>query len=90
MNKVSQVRLIIFTDGKNQSWRWPRRGATAATNTKLLHHHYEVGNEELGADLARRLEMIELPIGEKIGILEIQERMATAFNDEAVKRSHEA
>lgn len=90
VNKVSQVRLIIFTDGKNQSWRWPRRGATAATNTKLLHHHYEVGNEELGADLARRLEMIELPIGEKIGILEIQERMATAFNDEAVKRSHEA
>lgn len=90
VNKVSQVRLIIFTDGKNQSWRWPRRGATAATNTKLLHHHYEVGNEELGMDLARRLQMIELPIGEKIGILEIQERMAKAFNDEAVKRSHEA
>ena len=90
VNKVSQVRLIIFTDGKNQSWRWPRRGATAATNTKLLHHHYEVGNEELGMDLARRLQMIELPIGEKIGILEIQERMAKAFNDEAVKRSHDA
>lgn len=90
VNKVSQVRLVIFTDGKNQSWRWPRRGATAATNTKLLHHHYEVGNEEQGMDLARRLQMIELPIGERIGILEIQERMAKAFNDEAVKRSHEA
>lgn len=70
--------------------RWPRRGATAATNTKLLHHRYTVGDEDLAEDLARRLAVIELPIGETIGILEIQERMASAFNDEAVKRSKQA
>lgn len=90
VKKVSQLRLLIFTDGTRQSWRWPRRGATAATNAKLLHHRYTVGDEDQAEDLARRLAMIELPIGETIGILEIQERMAKAFNDEAVKRSKQA
>lgn len=90
VQKASQLRLLIFTDGIHQSWRWPRRGATAATNSKLLHHRYTVGDEDLAEDLARRLAMIELPIGETIGILEIQERMASAFNDEAVKRSRQA
>lgn len=90
VQKVSQLRLLIFTDGTHQSWRWPRRGATAATNAKLLHHRYTVGDEDLAEDLSRRLAMIELPIGETIGILEIQERMASAFNDEAVKRSKQA
>lgn len=90
VQKASQLRLLIFTDGQHQSWRWPRRGATAATNAKLLHHRYTVGDEDLAEDLARRLSMIELPIGETIGILEIQERMAKAFNDEAVKRSKQA
>ena len=90
VQKVSQVHLLIFTDGTNQSWRWPRRGATAATNKRLLHHHYRVGDEEMGMDLQRRLEMIELPVGKKLGILEIQELMAAAFNEEAVKRSQQA
>ena len=90
VQKASQLRLLIFTDGTHQSWRWPRRGATAATNAKLLQHRYTVGDEDLAEDLARRLAMIELPIGESIGILEIQERMAKAFNDEAVKRSRQA
>lgn len=90
VSKLSQVRLLIFTDGVHQSWRWPRRGATAATNTKLLQHSYTVGNEEQYDDLARRLSQIELPLDEHIGITDIQERMAQAFNDEAVKRSTEA
>lgn len=90
VQKASQLRLLIFTDGTHQSWRWPRRGATASTNAKLLHHRYTVGDEDLAEDLARRLETIELSIGEIIGILEIQERMAKAFNDEAVKRSKQA
>lgn len=90
IQKVSQLRLVIFTDGTHQSWRWPRRGATAATNKKLLHHHYTVGNEEQSIDLERRLQVIELPIGEKIDVLAIQERMAKAFNEEAIKRSQEA
>lgn len=90
VQKASQLRLLIFTDGTHQSWRWPRRGATASTNAKLLHHRYTVGDEDLAEDLARRLETIELAIGEHIGILEIQERMAKAFNDEAVKRSKQA
>lgn len=90
VQKVSQLRLLIFTDGTHQSWRWPRRGATAATNAKLLHHRYTVGDEDLAEDLSRRLAKIELPIGDTIGILEIQERMASAFNDEAVKRSKQA
>lgn len=90
VQKASQLRLLIFTDGTHQSWRWPRRGATASTNAKLLHHRYTVGDEDLAEDLTRRLETIELSIGEHIGILEIQERMAKAFNDEAVKRSKQA
>ncbi len=87
---LSAVRLVIFTDGTHQSWRWPRSGATAATNQRLLHHHYTVGNEEQHNDLARRLAMIELKVGEQIGITEIQARMAKAFNDEAVRRSQQA
>lgn len=90
VKRTSHLRLLIFTDGTHQSWRWPRRGATAATSAKLLHHRYLVGDEDLAEDLTRRLAMIELPIGEHIGILEIQERMAKAFNDEAVKRSEQA
>jgi len=81
VRQFSAVRLIIFTDGTHQSWRWPRSGATAATNQRLLHHHYTVGDEEQHDDLARRLAMIELKIGERIGITEIQARMAKAFND---------
>ena len=90
VRKFSAVRLVIFTDGTHQSWRWPRSGATAATNQRLLHHHYTVGNEEQHTDLARRLAMIELKVGERIGIIEIQARMAKAFNDEAVRRSQQA
>ncbi|MGO3039454.1 DNA methyltransferase [Corynebacterium variabile] len=90
VRQFSAVRLIIFTDGTHQSWRWPRSGATAATNQRLLHHHYTVGNEEQRDDLARRLAMIELKVGERIGITEIQARMAKAFNDEAVRRSQQA
>ncbi|WP_313512118.1 DNA methyltransferase [Corynebacterium variabile] len=90
VRQFSAVRLIIFTDGTHQSWRWPRSGATAATNQRLLHHHYTVGDEEQHDDLARRLAMIELKIGERIGITEIQARMAKAFNDEAVRRSQQA
>ena len=26
VQKISQLRLLIFTDGTRQSWRWPRRG----------------------------------------------------------------
>jgi type I restriction-modification system DNA methylase subunit len=90
VRQFSAVRLIIFTDGTHQSWRWPRSGATAAANQRLLHHHYTVGNEEQHDDLARRLAMIELKVGERIGITEIQARMAKAFNDEAVRRSQQA
>lgn len=90
VRQFSAVRLIIFTDGVHQSWRWPRSGATAATNQRLLHHHYKVGNEEQHHDLARRLAMIELKVGERIGITEIQARMAKAFNDEAIRRSKQA
>lgn len=88
--KLSQVHLLIFTDGIHQAWRWPRRGATAATNTKLLQHHYTVGNPDQREDLERRLAHIDLPLSAHIGIAEIQERMAKAFNEEAVKRSSEA
>lgn len=90
VRQFSAVRLVIFTDGTHQSWRWPRSGATAATNRRLLHHHYTVGDPEQHADLARRLAMIELQFGERIGITEIQARMAKAFNDEAVRRSQQA
>lgn len=90
VSKLSQVRLLIFTDGVHQSWRWPRRGATAATNKKLLQHSYTVGNPDQREDLARRLTQIDLPMDDHIGIAEIQERMARAFNEEAVKRSTEA
>lgn len=90
VSKLSQVRLLIFTDGIHQSWRWPRRGATAATNKKLLQHSYTVGNPDQREDLARRFAHIDLPMDGHIGIAEIQERMAKAFNEEAVKRSREA
>lgn len=90
VSKESQVRLLIFTDGIHQSWRWPRRGATAATNKKLLQHSYTVGNSDQREDLARRFAYIDLPMDGHIGIAEIQERMAKAFNEEAVKRSREA
>lgn len=90
VSKHSQVRLLIFTDGIHQSWRWPRRGATASTNSKLLRHTYTVGDMEQREDLGRRLAKIELPMDEHIGIAEIQDLMAQAFNEEAVKRSTEA
>lgn len=86
----SEARLLIFTNGLNQAWRWPRRGATAATSSRLLNHQYTVGDEDQGSDLERRLNLIELPVGQRVDIMEIQARMATAFNEEAVKRSHEA
>ncbi|WP_205618271.1 SAM-dependent DNA methyltransferase [Corynebacterium sputi] len=94
VQRTSSERLLIFTDGVRQVWSWPRSGATAATNHRLLNHRYEIGDEEQREDLLRRLKVIDLMEDAEgisdTGITSIQQRMVRAFNEEAIKRSQQA
>ncbi|RIS02745.1 class I SAM-dependent DNA methyltransferase [Mycobacteroides abscessus] len=74
-------RLVIFTDGHRQEWRWPRRKQLGSTNAKLVVHQYHNGDRT--THLADRLEAIELDFDEDLPLVMLLDRMRDAFDREA-------
>ena len=82
-------RLVIFTSGTKQEWRWPRRSQLGAANAKLLTHPYIPGDSNYRT-LAQRLEAIELDFDEDISLVTLLDRMRTEFDQEAETASAQA
>ncbi|MFF0637811.1 class I SAM-dependent DNA methyltransferase [Nocardia sp. NPDC004151] len=85
VGKDNQERLVIFTDGRRQEWRWPRRAQLGSTNAKLLVHEHLVGDRS--THLAERLQAIELDFDEDLPLVELLDRMRDAFDHEAESAS---
>jgi len=74
-------RLVIFADGYNQAWRWPRRAQMGGANAKLVLHERRVGDSD--ARLVRQLEAIAIGFDEELTLVDLLARMRGAFDQEA-------
>lgn len=81
VGKDNLERLVVFTDGHRQEWRWPRRAQLGSTNAKLIVHQYHIGDRT--THLASRLRAIELDFDEDLPLVTLLDRMRDAFDKEA-------
>lgn len=89
VSAISTERLIIFHNGTKQEWRWPRYNKNRGTNmSKLLVHEHTVGTDHSALD--RRLEKIALDIEDDISLVQLLEKMRTAFDVEESEESSKA
>lgn len=89
VSATSTERLIIFHNGNKQEWRWPRYNKNRGTNmSKLLVHEHVVGNDH--SALEQRLQKIALDIDHEITLVQLLERMRTAFDVEESEESSKA
>lgn len=82
-------RLIIYTDGERQEWRWPRstrRGKPGSPT--LVPHRHTVGQPN--ASLVERLQLINIPADGKMTVPELLDLMREAFDREAETASKQA
>lgn len=82
-------RLIIYTDGERQEWRWPRstrRGKPGRPT--LVPHRHTVGQPN--PSLAERLRLIEIPADGQMTVPELLDLMREAFDREAETASKQA
>ena len=85
----STERLIIFHDGTKQEWRWPRYNKNRGTNmSKLLVHEHTIGTDH--SELERRLEKIALDIDDELSLVQLLEKMRTAFDVQQSEESSRA
>lgn len=88
LGRSNHERLVIFTDGTTQEWRWPRRAQMSGANAKLLLHRHTVGQPDPHLD--GQLRAIELDIDDDITLVELLTRMRAAFDEEAETASVQA
>ncbi|MGX5716800.1 type IIL restriction-modification enzyme MmeI [Arthrobacter sp. MAHUQ-56] len=89
VSATSTERLIIFHDGRKQEWRWPRYNKNRGTNmSKLLVHEHAVGRDNQA--LEQRLRKIALDIDHEISLVQLLEKMRTAFDIEESEESSKA
>lgn len=82
-------RLIIYTDGVNQEWRWPRSsGRQRSGPPTLVPHRHTVGQPN--SALLERLGLITVPMGSEITVPELLDKMREAFDREAETSSKQA
>ena len=87
--KVSAERLVIFTDGGIQDWRWPRHAKLGSVNAKLMAHRHEIGTPD--PDLRDRLEAMKIGIDdESLSLPALVERMRQVFDRESETASSKA
>ena len=80
--KVSAERLVIFTDGGSQDWRWPRHAKLGSVNAKLMAHRHEIGTPD--PDLRDRLEAMKIGIDDEfLSLPALVERMRQVFDRES-------
>ena len=89
VSAISTERLIIFHNSAKQEWRWPRYNKNRGTNmSKLLVHEHVVGHDH--SALEQRLQKIALDIDHEITLVQLLERMRTAFDVEESEESSTA
>lgn len=88
LGRESLERLLVFTEGTRQEWRWPRRARLNGANAKLLVHEHVVGEPNLS--LGRRLAKIQIDFDEDLTLAQLLVRMRDAFDAESEKASVEA
>ena len=87
--KVSTERLVIFTDGGTQDWRWPRHAKLGSVNAKLMAHRHEIGTPD--PDLRDRLEAMKIGIDDEfLSLPALVERMRQVFDRESETASSKA
>ena len=87
--KVSTERLVIFTDGGSQDWRWPRHAKLGSVNAKLMAHRHEIGTPD--PDLRDRLEAMKIGIDDEfLSLPALVERMRQVFDRESETASSKA
>ena len=87
--KVSAERLVIFTDGGSQDWRWPRHAKLGSVNAKLMAHRHEIGTPD--PDLRDRLEAMKIGINDEfLSLPALVERMRQVFDRESETASSKA
>ena len=87
--KVSAERLVIFTDGGIQDWRWPRHAKLGSVNAKLMAHRHEIGTPD--PDLRDRLEAMKIGIDDEfLSLPALVERMRQVFDRESETASSKA
>ena len=87
--KVSAERLVIFTDGGSQDWRWPRHAKLGSVNAKLMAHRHEIGTPD--PDLRDRLEAMKIGIDDEfLSLPALVERMRQVFDRDSETASSKA
>jgi len=82
-------RLIIYTDGTQQEWRWPRSSSRKRSGPPtLVPHRHTVGQPNPA--LVERLGLIAIPMGSEITVPELLDKMREAFDREAETASKQA
>ncbi len=85
VSKRNTNRLIIFTEGDRQEWRWPRYSKVGVGSPRLVNHPHLAGNPN--PQLLERLDLIAIEPGSQITVPELLHKMRDAFNVEAEKAS---
>ena len=88
LSKTNAERLVIFSDGTHQEWRWPRHRQLGGVNAKLMVHPHTVGEPD--QNLESRLKAIELGIDDDISLTQLLTRMRVAFDVESAPASQQA
>ncbi|GHD88977.1 class I SAM-dependent DNA methyltransferase [Kocuria marina] len=88
LSKTNAERLVIFSDGTRQEWRWPRHRQLGGINAKLMVHPHTVGEPD--HNLESRLKAIELDIDDDITLTQLLTRMRMAFDVESETASQQA
>jgi hypothetical protein len=85
VRKISEARLLIFTDGTSQEWRWLQSpDANGAGQPRLTTHRHYVGSSNQA--LLQRLANIEISMSETPSLIEVLRRMRSAFDADVVTR----
>ncbi|GAB2498126.1 hypothetical protein CATRI_12275 [Corynebacterium atrinae] len=89
LSKVSAERLVIFTNGGIQDWRWPRHAKLGSVNAKLMAHRHETDTPD--PDLLHRLEAMRIGIDDDfLSLPALVERMRQVFDRESETASSKA
>jgi hypothetical protein len=88
LGRENAERLIVFTNGRRQEWRWPRKAQTGGVNAKLLVHPHTVGERDDA--LTSRLAAIALDFNTDVPLIELLARMRAAFDAESETASAQA
>jgi len=87
VSKLSMERLVIYTDGKSQHWRWPMaKESNGRGIVRLVDHEYKLGQRSLA--LTQRLELIRISLDSpEPSLVEMLIRLRKAFDADQVTKS---